>query len=236
MAASTARYEYYLSHGTLKAVQNRRQTVRSRWRLAGQLDQLVLTIEDRGKTRKIILGPMGDDPLLVAQALLHYKRLSAKPDTTDIGEEVPQELVRQVAGIAAKEVKALEDYYNNLAEEVDRTGALTLNLTRAGRFEFGGWQATIVVQAFSPKTKEPRTGADMGITVDVRLGETQVSKALWVQAKDVDMFPEDPWTIPEFEDQIDKMLRRTRDAYGLFYSPNGMQVFQGKDHKHRFSF
>lgn len=226
MPASTTRNEYYWINDRLVHEVNQRSSVYSRWRLRRSTRDLVATIEDRGTSKKIEHGPVATSTR-IPHALLRDERLQVDPNTQDIGAEVPEELVRRGSAIVQDAVAEVTRQYSRLSNEERRTGAVQYDLNRAGVIEQDGWQLTIILQGFASNPKENKTGADVGIVVDLKHGGKQVSKGLWAQAKQADSMPEEPLTLKDLKGQMADMLDRTEEAYGMVYTPNGVEVFQG---------
>lgn len=226
MPASLTRTEYYWIDDRLVQVENRRSSVYSRWRLRRLKRDLVATLEDRGKSKKIEHGPAATSAR-IAHALLRDERLQADPTMPDIGGEVPEELIRRGTAVVQNAIAESTRQFSRLAKEERMTGALQYDLNRFGVIEHDGWQLTIILQGFTENPKENKTGADVGIIVDLKNAGRQVSKGLWAQAKQADAVPQEPLTLPDLKGQIADMLDRTREAYGVVYTPNGVEVFQG---------
>ncbi len=226
MPASLTRNEYYWIDDRLVQETNRRSSVYNRWHLRKPKRDLVATIEDRGKSKKIEHGPAATSSR-VAHALLRDERLQVDPNTPDIGIEVPQELIRRGTAVVQSAIAEITRQFSRLAKEERVTGALQYDLNRFGVIEHDGWQLTIILQDFTEKPKEKTTGADIGIIVDLKHADRQVSKGLWAQAKQADAVPDEPLTLPDLKKQIADMLERTREAYGIVYTPNGVDLFRG---------
>lgn len=228
MPASVVRNEYYWINDRLVHEINQRPSVYSRWRLRLPEQNLVATIEDRGTSKKIEHGPAATSNR-IAHAILRDERLQADPKVTDIGIEVPDSLIRHGAAIVQNAVEEVTRQYSRLSNEERRTGALQYDLNRGGVTEQDGWQLTIILQGFASNTKENKTGADVGIIVDLKHDGQQVSKGFWAQAKQADLMPEEPMNLQDLMDQMGDMLERTSEAYGMVYTPNGIEVFQGRE-------
>ncbi|HQZ66687.1 MAG TPA: hypothetical protein PLY87_16460 [Planctomycetaceae bacterium] len=226
MPASLTRNEYYWTNDRLVHEVNQRANVYSGWRLRRSQRDLVATIEDRGTSKKIEHGPAATSTR-TAHALLRDERLQVDPNTQDIGADVPEELVRRGSAIVQDAVAEVTRQYSRLSNEERRTGALQYDLNRVGVIEQDGWQLTIILQGFASNPKENITGADLGIVVDLKHGGKQVSKGFWVQAKQTDSMPKEPLTLKDLKGQMADMLERTKEAYGMVYTPNGVEMFQG---------
>ena len=226
MPASLARTEYYWINDRLVQEANHRPSVYSRWHLRRSKRDLVATIEDRGTAKKIECGPAATSAR-IAHALLRDERLQVDPTTPDLGVDIPAELIRRAAAIVQDAVAEITNQYSRLSNEERRTGALQYDLNRFGVIEHDGWQLTIILQGFAANPNEKQLGADVGIIVDLKHGGKQVSKGLWAQAKQADILPEEPLTLPDLKGQMADMLERTHEAYGMLYTPNGVEVFQG---------
>jgi hypothetical protein len=188
----------------------------------------VAAIEDRGDAKKLTVGPAATLARL-PQAILRERRLSADPTAIDIGGEVPSELIEMVTSIVNGAVDVVSSQFSDLANEERRTGALASRLAEVRNIELAGWELTVYTQGFSTKVKEPEAGADLGIIVDLRRGELQVSKGLWIQAKPTTKSSGDPFALPRLRQQLSDMLDYTDEAYGLVFTPDGVRVFRGVD-------
>ncbi len=161
---------------------------------------------------------------------------SADVAKRDLGPGVPADVVASVAEKVAEVASSVSTRNRSLANEDQRTGALTSQIDGLSSVEVAGWEVSIAVTGFSTHTKEPIVGADFGIVVDIRNGGEHTSKALWIQAKLADSIPEDPLDLPRLRDQAEKMRRRTAEGYALVYLPNGMTVFRVDTPETQFSF
>lgn len=226
MPASRTRNEYYWIHHQLVMMQNHRATVYGRWPQLHSESELVVAIENRGDSKKITEGSSAT-PSRLTIALLREQRLCSDQHADEIGVDVPEELIQIASRHVKDAVAEVTRQYSELANEERKTGAVTYEINRQRVIESNGWSLTVSLQGFSTQNKEPIIGADLGIVVDLKSGERQVSKGLWVQAKETATLPEDPLTLPRLRDQMEKMLNRTKDAYGMIFTQAGVYVFQG---------
>lgn len=234
MPASLERTEYYWDQDRLGTIVNRRSSKFRKWPNAVCSSRLVAAIEECGSYRKLIVGSAAT-PTRVSKAILRHTRRDAFADSPDIGGGIPKELVRRVAAKCEEIVQKICRQFNALSTEERQTGVLTADVNESLIMQQDGWEATVFVEGFSPQTKEPRVGADIGVIFDVSNGGQRVSKALWVQAKRPDSIPDDPLTLPDLSEQMAKMLNRTKDAYGLLYGPEAVHVFQGWESQDLFT-
>lgn len=228
MPAALKRNEYYWQDDRLRCRVNQRSSVHRRWKLVSNESDLVLTIEDRTKIRKMVRGPAATTAR-VSHAIVRENRLSAEAHSVDIGQSIPAPLIDKISSVVRSAVSDVVCNFYQLSNEERRTGALTIGINRQQIFQFGDWEATVILQGFSAQKKEPLTGADIGIVVDLRNGQSQVSKSVWVQAKEAEQLPDHPLLLDRLSEQMASMLNRTSDAYGLIYTPNGVHVFQGRE-------
>jgi len=220
MPPSLTREEYLWKNGRMESRTARRGKIGAHWPTKDR-DDLVVSIEDMGGRRKITPGPKAT-AARIAQAYNRYRQLDCDPDGPEIGSGVPDRLVEQVAGACRAAVQKLVRQYDAVAIEEGATG-LFLGDMNSVSFQQDGWEATIYAQGFSPKTKEPKVGADLGIVVDVRHGGHRVVKGFFAQAKQVDEMPDDPTGLPDLPEQIKKMLKRTDEAYVLIYGSSDVE-------------
>lgn len=228
MPASLTRNEYYWMDDRLVQEVGVRASIYGKWRLQRARNTLVATIEDRGDGKKIQHGPAAT-AFRIAHAMLREQRLQADPNVRDIGVDIPSALVEQAADRINQTIEAITEQFGRLSNEERRTGALQFDINRYGVIEHDGWQLTIILQGFAANPKEKLTGADIGIVVDLKNGDRQVSKGLWIQAKQAEVMPRNPMKLQDMEHQMGKMLERTDDAYGLVYTPDGVFVQRGND-------
>jgi hypothetical protein len=226
MPAALSRNEYYWEKDRLVQRINERASRYGRWKQIGIGRELVAAIENRRGSKRVKIGS-AYTPSRLAHAILREERLSPNPASLELAFAVPQELIRIAAGVVGSAVKEVTRQFSSLSNEERRTGAITFALNRYGVIEFEGWELTIALEGFSAQTKEPRTGADLGIIVDLRKGDVQVSKGLWAQAKEAEQLPPDPLKLQDLKDQMRDMLERTKEAYAIVYTPNDIHVFQG---------
>jgi hypothetical protein len=234
MPAALTRNEYYWEDDRLVCRANRRKSVHARWRLPGRKDDLVVAFEDRGNAKKVTPG-RASTPSRIAHAILREERLSADPNAKDIGPSIPRELLSKASNVAKSAVDAVTRQFRRLPNEERKTGLISGDLNRFGVIEHEGWELTIILQGFSSQTKEPIAGADVGVIVDVKNGGQQVSKGLWVQAKQAETTVDEPLQLAGLKKQMGDMLDRTHEAYGLVYTPDGVFAFQGFDSQSRIS-
>ena len=113
---------------------------------------------------------------------------------------------------------------------------MSYELNKNKTFEVDGWELTVILQGFSSITKEPKTGADIGVIVDLKRYDLQISKAVWVQAKQSGKLPDNSIaSLKDLRGQIEDMLVHTEEAYAMVYSVDGVVLFKGKDYQNMFS-
>jgi hypothetical protein len=186
---------------------------------------LIVAIDDDHWPLVADKGPAATPDRVLTALLMHYKMgvLSA----TDVGDQLPPALLTEVRQRVEKATAGIRDGFRGYANEDQATGDL-FNRLRAD-LHVGAWHVVISTQGFSTHLKEPRLGADWGLLVDIRGADgRRVVKALWLQAKLAESMPADARTLPSLSGQVQDMRRRTKDAYAIIYTPNGVFVRGGE--------
>jgi hypothetical protein len=214
----TERYEYYWLNGRLVEFVNRKRGQRGRWPHSRyHAEQLVLTVQRVGKRNAFTLGPQ-ETPDRAAEAILRYSRYFSDTRTPDIGSIVPRELREEVSRELADIARRVARQFEGSGNEEGQSGMLSGLANEVGTRRVGEWEVTIRTQVFSPQTKEPRVGADMGIIVDIRQGANRVVKAALIQAKRAEEPVDSPMGLPDIERQMRRMRHTTKESYVLVYS------------------
>ncbi|MCP9797107.1 hypothetical protein [Cyanobium sp. Lug-B] len=155
--------------------------------------------------------------------LLHLGRDPASFDS-QTWQRIPTTLIRRIGREVAEAANAVADCWSQYANEEACTGALFSKL-RGSRIDTNGWRADIEFVEFSKQTKEPETGADAALLLDVlaRDGDRAV-KTIWLQAKKHPLKPGNWRTLPRLDVQVADMRKLTPASYGLIYTPDGVWV------------
>jgi hypothetical protein len=221
----SARFEYYWEKGRVVEYTNHRDGNRGRWpKSQHEPRKLIVAIQRRTSGSVMTNGPAAT-PDRLAEALLRCSRYYCDTRSKDIGKVVPKELLDRVKKKLRKETDRVTRQWESTANEEGQTGFFAGLINEVSKFQQDDWEATIRVQVFSPQTKEPRVGADMGIIVDLRQGDNRVVKAALVQAKRVDSIPDSPMKLPDLKKQIAQMQKTTNEAYGMIQSPEETYLF-----------
>ena len=61
-------------------------------------------------------------------------------------------------------------------------------------------------------------------------------KASWIQAKRTEQMPNRLEDLQDVSDQVGEMQRRTKEAYLVVYTPEGIRVFRGTDLNEELTF
>jgi len=94
-----------------------------------------------------------------------------------------------------------------------------------------------LIRYFLPKPKN-RGPVLMGVfIVDIKDREgRRVMKASWIQAKRTEQMPNRLEDLQDVSDQVGEMQRRTKEAYLVVYTPEGIRVFRGTDLNEELTF
>jgi hypothetical protein len=219
------RFEYYWENGRVVEYINHRAGRRGRWpHSVHDPGNLIVAIRRVRQTNHVDFGPQRTSER-VRDALLRYSRYDCDPMEMDIGPGVPEELLRAVANQARSVAENVTRQWEACGNEEGQTGFFSGLMNTSSSFRYGEWEATIRVQAFSPQTKEPLVGADVGVIVDLHRAAQRIVKGALVQAKRTRQPPPNPMRLPDLHDQVFTMRQTTRESYGMIYSDYGTYMF-----------
>jgi hypothetical protein len=223
---ATSRTETFLHRGRLIPVSVRRPAGRGPWPTTSvyPVEELVAVVEGRlGDARAVIRGDAATDPLVADSMLLHRGRDPSQFDQ-QLWRRIPPSLTQELRSRVSSAVRAVADSWWQFANEETCTGAVFSRLSGKATAE-GGWRAEIEFVEFSKQRKEPETGADLALLLDVlgRDGRRAI-KTIWLQAKRETGLPKDWRDLPRLRDQMAKMQKFTKASFGLVYTPSGAHV------------
>jgi hypothetical protein len=220
------RWDYYWIDGRIKEVVNKRSHKKGRWK-ADKKNKGKLVVSIRKSAKKLLTdyGPM-QTPDRVAESLLRFYRNFANQSLADIGSKIPPELLHRLVDELREAIQKVNRQWEETGNEEGQSGFFAGTLNELQKFIFEGWEISIRVQVFSPNSKEPLVGADIGIICDLKNGEERVVKGALVQAKKTTTEPEDRLSLPDLENQAALMKETTDESYGLVYKPEESYMFR----------
>lgn len=174
------------------------------------------------------LGPRGIEDIVIGpstergdrqQALQKLFGLDAtSPAPLSVPPAVRARVIEQIRSA----VHTVTNGYGAYGTENHITGAFFQGIVADWKED--GWHVMIRQQQYSSNVKEPIIGADAGIIIEIEDGHGgRVVKAAWLQAKRID-FSRAPFHDPRLEQQLERMLSRTEEAYAVLYGADGVQV------------
>ena len=222
---SKERYEYLLVDDRLVERRIRRPEGCKRWRFDLSCPTLVAVIEPSDRSFELRHGPAASDRILV-DAVRYYQGLLVDPEIAEIGPRVPAPLAQQIGAHVEKCLAVIASQYKSFAEETDITGFLKGLLERDFLTE-DDWRASVKAWTYTRRPKERDLGLDIGLLIDLLLGEKRVIKAMWFQAKRVREQPASVLDLPDLNEQLTKMRKHTEEAYGLIYDAERVLAYRG---------
>lgn len=227
------RFEYYWENGRIVEYENHHSGHGGPWPMGPHdHDDLIAAVRTVNSHNQLTFGPQAT-PDRVARALVRFSRHDCDPNTPEIGQSIPGELLHNVSQHVKTLTEMLVDEYIAVGNEVAQSGLFAGVLNSGKVFQFGEWEATIRAQVFSSETKEPKVGADMGIIVDVRRGNDRVVKGSLIQAKREEGWQGDVNKLPRFVGQAKKMQETTHESYGMIFSPDDSYIFSPENPQER---
>lgn len=223
---STSRTETFLHRGRLIPVSVCRASGRGIWpsTSAYPANELVAVVEGKlGNVRIVERGDLATDSLIEESILLHRGRDPSQFDL-QLWSQIPTSLTEALRARVARAVKNVADSWYQFSNEETCTGAVFSQLIGVATAE-DGWRAEIEFVEFSKQKKEPETGADLALLLDIlgRDGRRAI-KTIWLQAKRAFEAPASWKDLPRLEDQMAKMRKFSQASFGLVYTPNGALV------------
>ncbi len=223
MAAGLTRRFYFWRQGRLEEIVKTRKSKFGSWSMDTEDPDLIVAIEETSDGPTLELG-YAATPALLAWALIRNSRPGLRISSTDLGPQLPTVLIDQVVQITVEATNRLVQRFSRLNAEERMTGALSDRLDQSFVSSQDGWSAGVFVEGFSSQTKEPLTGADIGILVDIRRGNSVTLKAVWIQAKRDPDSVKNPLTLDELLGQMNDMAKHTKESFGMVYSPSSVYL------------
>ncbi len=218
---NTERTWIYWEGGRLVPVRTERPSGFGRWKEPRDGKKLVLALEGgAGDFYVAIKGPKFLPKLATEALQLH---LGITPDNFDptVWGRVPQSIKDYILERIRSGEKKVQNRLRKTSNEETLTGTLLSGLDVEHRER--GWLVRIDSIEFSKQSKEPDTGADVAIVLDVLDDQgNRAFKSLWLQAKSATNLPADVLDLPRLRGQVKKMRAFTRAAYALVYTPAGV--------------
>lgn len=154
-------------------------------------------------------------------AVLEHVGINKSTINPKIWNQLPASIANDLRAHFSNECKITTREWNRKDEE-GLTGCL---FRSTGINTKGGWEIKINPVEFSPKVKEPHTGADVALLIHVRngTGETAI-KTLWFQAKKPHQDLNDLSGISDLSKQFDLMRKITAESFPLIYGKKSITV------------
>jgi hypothetical protein len=229
------RREYHWLDGRVIPIVQERPSGRGPWRGPRRNPSLVAAVEEsRGGIIRVVEGGAYTDKLM-SDAMAQHFGIDDVQGASDGLVAISDSVLDKIAKSVREAVTNVTRQFPKLADEDRTTGALFSDLDLT--IEEGGWRVRLTHQIFSAKTKEPNTGADGGVIVDIidREGH-RVMKASWIQAKRTEQMPNRLEDLQGVAGQVAEMQTRTKEAYLVVYTPEGIRVFRGTDLNQEITF
>jgi hypothetical protein len=195
------------------------------------LDTLVAAVEETPDgIQRVIHGDAWTKERLRDAMAFHFGFVGTELGP-EIGQRIPETVLTTIAEHIREATSRVSRQFSFLGHEDRATGALFGSTLLD--VDQDGWKVRIWHQGFSPQIKEPESGADGGIIVDVQDRQgNRVIKAAWFQAKRSASQIVDPLVLPGLASQVGLMQERTREAYAVVYTPERVEVYRQGDREH----
>lgn len=222
--ASTERTETYWRDNRLYPVTNVRPSGRGPWPRIQRFPEteLVAILEGGEGNFNIKEGAMAT-PDRVNQSIVFHRGIPLDSWTLDAWKNAPQ----TAANIITDQIKKAEErvcrQWEMYSNEEAMTGALFGQME--GEYRIGRWKFVLKFVEFSKQTKEPITGTDIAVVLDIQTARgLRGFKTIWLQAKRSRTVPDNPLTLPRLQTQNDLAGKFTKAHYPVIYTPNGVFV------------
>lgn len=222
---TTERISVFLSEGRLYPVKSARPTGHGPWPRIKQfkVKQLVIRAEGGTGTRVWTEGP-SYSPELFENAILLAEGKNPSDISPDVWRRVPLNLRRSIEKRVETAKNIVTTQLASFSNEEAVSGAFFSQIG-GPEFAIGGWRAKISFVEFSKQVKEPLTGTDVAIIVDVLASDGKRSfKTMWFQAKLLPSAPDAHSSPPRMREQLRVAHRYCDASFGLVYSPEGIFV------------
>lgn len=220
----TERTQTYWREGRLHPITVDRPTGRGPWPKVSAYAKTehVATIEGGNGDFSLVEGPMAT-PDRVNDSILLHRGIAPTKLTRDAWDALPQTLVSRLWHHIKGAEDAVASQWKQFSNEEAMTGALFTRLD--GEFQVGRWKFSLRFVEFSKQAKEPTTGTDVAVVLDVVLADGRRSfKTIWFQAKRHLSEPNGSNQLPRFSNQAQAASTFTDDFYGLVFTPTGVYV------------
>lgn len=225
---SKYRTQVYWRNGRLWPVRVNRPTGRGRWPQTPihKTDELVAIIE--GDTGEInIKQGKSATPERVNDALLFHRGIDPSNVSAKVWSSVPETLLDSIAMKIKKAETALSDKWKRFSNEEAMTGAFFSSLD--GTYDEDGWQFQFSFVEFSKQVKEPNTGTDVAVILDVLAADKSRSfKTIWLQAKSSQNKPTQKTAFPRMKEQLSIAQSYCSASFGIVYSAEEVTVIRDK--------
>ena len=136
---------------------------------------------------------------------------------------LPSEVKEFIADRAKTAQQSVATQWDWVSNEEAMTGALFGQIATSRRI--AGWSVDIKYIEFSKQSKEPGTGADLAVILEV-MDSTgmRAYKSLWLQAKRAERAPQRYEDLARVEGQVKAMQAFTHEAYIAVYTRTGVKV------------
>ena len=184
--------------------------------------ELVAKIEGWLGDLEISEGPSAT-PHRVNESLLLHRDINPSNITPVAWTTLPRSLVENLANRVKDAEDALTAQWGQYSNEEAMTGALFSRLN--DDFEVGAWRFSFRFIEFSKQVKEPETGTDVAVVLDIALADGRRSfKTIWLQAKRSRYKPSGESSLPRLQDQTEAARKFTEAFYGLVFTTDGVFV------------
>lgn len=222
---STSKTLVFISDGRLFPVEIHRPTGRGPWPRVTQFSdaELVLTVEGPNGKQEVHQGP-AFTPELLSNAFYLAQGIAPTNISPEVWQRVPADLRRRIENRVHEVERNVIGQLPWFSNEEAVTGAFFSQLA-SPLFEAEGWRAKISFVEFSKQVKEPVTGTDVAIIVDVLASDGIRSfKTIWFQAKSLSNMPTARTSPPRMHEQLRRAREFCDSSYGLAYTPSGFFV------------
>lgn len=221
---TTTRTQVYWRDGRLHPVTNTRPSGLGPWPRVANFPpaELVAIVEGDTGHIEITEGPAATSER-VDKAFLLHRGVEPESISHQVWSRVPVELRAGIESRVRSAEDAVSDQWGQFSNEEAATGAFFSRLNDS--FRVDGWRVNVSFVEFSKQSKEPQTGTDVAVVLDVLTRDGQRSfKTMWFQAKSSASLPMDPFSLPRMAVQIPRAQTYCEASYGLVYTPQGIYV------------
>lgn len=222
--SATRRTEYHVINGRLLPEIHKRPRGRGPWPGAKARGATLVIAIEKTPGRINVTEGRACNPELLQEALSCFFNLDGLWQQADF-VQIPDEVVNLASGVTVEAVMSVVRKHDQLAKEECSTGHLFGSLYCDERLN--GWAVKVSYQSFSSQTKEPLTGADCALLVDLKDDQgRRIVKVAWFQAKWVEGNPKDVLNNSKLKGQLKDMAEYTSENYAIVYSPSQVEVFR----------